>query len=273
MVPAMGHIEESPRAASPRGGEKLLRAELAVVLLVTFGASALSSVLSLADISIAAGGIGAQQVTLNSPVLHAAALDIGRDLVYAAHLAAFAGLALVLLAKDEAAPGRIGPLARIGLQCADGRRATRDAGSGAALAAAIGLPGLALYLIAHRFGLAPSVAPALGYPWWRAPELMLLAFANGLAEEVVVVGYLVTRLRQLHVSPRAAICASALLRGCYHLYQGVPAGLGNVAMGLLFGWVWSRWGRLVPLVVAHTLIDAVAFVGYPLLHGHVSWLP
>jgi len=29
----------------------------------------------------------------------------------------------------------------------------------------------------------------------------------------------------------------------------------------------------MPLVVAHTLIDATAFVGYVALHGKVSWLP
>jgi hypothetical protein len=30
---------------------------------------------------------------------------------------------------------------------------------------------------------------------------------------------------------------------------------------------------LGPLVVAHTLMDLVAFVGYALLAGHVGWLP
>ena len=29
----------------------------------------------------------------------------------------------------------------------------------------------------------------------------------------------------------------------------------------------------MPLIVAHTLLDVVAFVGYTLLAGHVSWLP
>jgi hypothetical protein len=29
----------------------------------------------------------------------------------------------------------------------------------------------------------------------------------------------------------------------------------------------------MPFVVAHTLIDSAAFVGYALLAGHVSWLP
>ena len=39
----------------------------------------------------------------------------------------------------------------------------------------------------------------------------------------------------------------AVLRGAYHLYQGVPAFFGNVAMGVLFGWLYSRYGRLLPL--------------------------
>ena len=29
----------------------------------------------------------------------------------------------------------------------------------------------------------------------------------------------------------------------------------------------------MPLIVAHTLLDVVAFVGYTALSGHVSWLP
>jgi hypothetical protein len=39
------------------------------------------------------------------------------------------------------------------------------------------------------------------------------------------------------------------------------------------GRLYQRWGRTTPLVIAHTLIDAVAFIGYALLAGHVGWLP
>ena len=42
--------------------------------------------------------------------------------------------------------------------------------------------------------------------------------------------------------------------------------------GLVFGAAYRRWGRVMPLVVAHTLLDVVAFVGYSLLRGHVGWL-
>jgi membrane protease YdiL (CAAX protease family) len=35
-------------------------------------------------------------------------------------------------------------------------------------------------------------------------------------------------------------------------------------MGLVFGHFFAKTGRLAPLIIAHTLIDIVAFVGYPL---------
>jgi membrane protease YdiL (CAAX protease family) len=34
-------------------------------------------------------------------------------------------------------------------------------------------------------------------------------------------------------------------------------------MGVAFGWLYTRFGRLLPLVVAHFLLDAAIFVGYP----------
>ena len=67
--------------------------------------------------------------------------------------------------------------------------------------------------------------------------------------------------------------AQAVLRGAYHLYQGLGGFVGNVVMGLVFGRVWQRTNRLWALVGAHTLIDVVAFLGYALLAGVVSWLP
>ena len=67
--------------------------------------------------------------------------------------------------------------------------------------------------------------------WWRIPVLIAVAFANGWAEEVIVVGFLLTRLRQLRVNPAVALVAASLLRGAYHLYQGFGAGLGNVGDG------------------------------------------
>ena len=43
-------------------------------------------------------------------------------------------------------------------------------------------------------------------------------------------------------------------------------------MGLLFGWLYLRTKRVMPLVVVHSLLDIAAFVGYALLKPHLSWL-
>lgn len=68
------------------------------------------------------------------------------------------------------------------------------------------------------------------------------------------------------------VVVSALVRGSYHLYQGLGGFVGNIAMGLLLGAVYLRVRRVMPLVIAHWVIDVVAFVGYALLVTRVGWL-
>jgi membrane protease YdiL (CAAX protease family) len=131
-----------------------------------------------------------------------------------------------------------------------------------------------VYLAARALGVSVTIAPTtLDDTWWRLPVLIASAAANAWAEEVVMVGYLMTRLRQLGWSENRSLVAQSVLRGAYHLYQGLGGFLGNIAMGLVFGRVWQRTNRLWMLVGAHTLIDVVAFLGYAALRGRVGWLP
>src|SRR5260370_37750328 len=80
-------------------------------------------------------------------------------------------------------------------------------------------------------------------------------------------------LDQLGWAPGKAIAVAALVRGSYHLYQGFGGVIGNAALGGIFGVLYKRWGRVTPMIIAHTLIDTGAVVGYGGLHGHASWLP
>jgi membrane protease YdiL (CAAX protease family) len=156
----------------------------------------------------------------------------------------------------------------------DRREPRRDVLRGLAVAAVIGGAGLLLYLGAYALGLNRAVIPSeLPAAWWRIPVEILIAAQNGVLEEVLVAGYLLRRLDQMGWRPGRALLASALLRGSYHLYQGLGGFAGNVIMGLIFGRLFQRWGRAAPLVVAHTVIDIGALVGYTLLVGHVGWLP
>jgi membrane protease YdiL (CAAX protease family) len=68
------------------------------------------------------------------------------------------------------------------------------------------------------------------------------------------------------------VAASALLRGSYHLYQGFGGFVGNAIMGVVFALVFLRTRRIGPLIVAHTLLDVVAYLGYTYLSGRVSFL-
>ena len=43
-------------------------------------------------------------------------------------------------------------------------------------------------------------------------------------------------------------------------------------MGIIFGWFYTRTKRVMPLVIAHTILDVVAFVGYSLLRDRIGWL-
>ena len=124
------------------------------------------------------------------------------------------------------------------------------------------IPGLVLYGVGRALGQTVRINTS-GLPdiWWAALILLAAAGVAGVVEEVIVVGYLITRLRDLKWGIPAAIIASALLRGGYHLYQGWPMALGNVVMGVVFALVFVRTGRLGPLIVAHWLLDAAAFIG------------
>ena len=135
----------------------------------------------------------------------------------------------------------------------------------------IGIPGILFYALTRVLGITVTVqASTLDAHWWTVPVLILAALRAALQEEVIVVGYLFTRLRQLGWGTWTIILVAALLRGSYHLYQGFGPFVGNAVMGVVFGWAYTRWGRVMPLVVAHTIIDIVSFVGYPLA---VAWWP
>lgn len=248
--------------------------ETVLVLGVSLGASAVWALLSLLNKLTQPAPLSAQTTAMNSSrVPDRPWLDLAYQLADILLPLVPVALALFLLAQDlPAGPGRRGAGAHrvIGL---DLSRPGRDTAAGLGLAALIGIPGLGLYLVARELGVNTTISAA-GLPdiWWGIPVLVLAAVGNALLEEVVMVGYLFTRWAQAGWSTATIIVTSALVRGSYHLYQGFGGFIGNVAMGLILGLVFVRTKRVMPLVVAHTVLDVVAFVGYALLAPHVAWL-
>ena len=244
----------------------LQRWEIVVVFAVSLGASGLYALLSFIGSLTAKQSLSKQTTTLNGSLAPGRPLlDLFMQLLNITLSLAPVLLVFYLLARAGERPSSIG---------LDTREPGRDLARGAVLAAVIGGTGLGLYLLAFHLGVELNVvAENLPDVWWRIPVLLLSAAQNATVEEVIVVGYLLSRLDLLGVRPSRAIALSAVIRGSYHLYQGVGAFLGNAVMGLVFAFLYRRWGRVMPLIIAHFLIDAVTFVGYALLVGHVSWLP
>ncbi|WP_425567490.1 CPBP family intramembrane glutamic endopeptidase [Salinactinospora qingdaonensis] len=261
---------EAPHATPfPSAGvltPRLLAGEILCVLALSLGAAAVSAAISFVGALTAPEPLAEQTASLVGPqaAQQRPWLDLTRQISSLVFAMAPVALVLYLLYRSRESARTIG---------FDLTRPSRDLGMGAALAALVGLSGLVVYLVSWQLGLAVTVAPsALNESWWRLPVLVLQAVKNGVLEEVIF-GYLLLRLGQLGWSPVRSTAAVALLRAFYHLYQGLGMFVGNLAMGLVFGWLYHRHGRVMPLVAAHSIIDIVAFVGSAYLIGRVGWLP
>ncbi|GIV00321.1 MAG: membrane protein [Actinomycetota bacterium] len=240
-----------PPSGLPR---RVLAEEVLVVLSLSLLASAVDAIISLFEAPIA--GVVVASVSQSRA--------LARQLTGVTFGLAPAWLCWYLVRRSGEGAAGIG----LGLD-----RPRRDLGAGAVLAAIVGVAGVGVYLGSVALGVNRFVVPVppTGH-WWTAPVLVLRAIEAGLVEEVVAVAYLVTRLQQLRATPAAAVGASALLRGAYHLYQGFGGFAGNLAMGLFFGALFVRTRRAWPLVVAHVLLDVGAGVGYLLFRGRLPGL-
>jgi membrane protease YdiL (CAAX protease family) len=133
------------------------------------------------------------------------------------------------------------------------------------------VPGLGL--AAASFGtellLAVALAPLLDHvkkvvvavPTGHVPAYYVIwglcvAFTTAVAEEVVVNGYLITRLAQLGWSPKRALTLSIVLRTSYHVYYGLGF-LFTIPFGLFVTTSFQKHRRLNRAIAAHFIYDAV----------------
>ncbi len=88
--------------------------------------------------------------------------------------------------------------------------------------------------------------------------LVAMSIANGFAEELVMRGYLITRLRHLLGSPVAAVAISTALFASYHAYQGPYGVFSAILFGGITGFIFILTNRLWPCVIAHVIADIAA---------------
>lgn len=245
----MRNPDPSSGAALALPSRKMLAEEILVVLSLSLLASAVFALIDL----------------LSAPVSRRVAVRLFADVQLARQLASIvldlAPVALVLHLARRTGEG----LRPFGLAT---NTLGRDAAWGLLAGLGVAIAGLGVYLAGLALDVNRFVVPVppLGH-WWTVPILVLGAMQNALLEEVVAVGYLIRRLEQTGWSALAAVATSAVLRGSYHLYQGWSAFVGNLALGLAFGYAFQRWRRTWPLVTAHFAVDVLAGVAYIGLRG------
>ncbi|MEA2522233.1 MAG: hypothetical protein QOI81_1879 [Actinomycetota bacterium] len=248
MEPVLPPVPPVPPTSADR---RTLVEEIVVVLMLSLLASAVFAVISLltAPVSGVQVSVGDQ-----SPRFYLQVIDF------------IFGLAPALLVLHLARRSE-GGLAAFGM---DGEDRQRDIARAIVLFIVVSVAGILIYLAAVALNVNRFVVPVppTGH-WWTVPALLLNAISAGVVEEIIVLGYLVTRLQQLRWPPVWAVLVPALLRATYHLYQGWGGFVGNLLMGVFFGALFLRWRRTWPFVVAHVLLDVGAGVGYLLFRNHL----
>jgi membrane protease YdiL (CAAX protease family) len=230
--------------------------ELWLVLMVSLGASAIYSVLSLARKLTSTQGLAGSVTTINQPLAKTPWLDLVSQLASISLALVPVLLALYFLRMDKIKIGLI-PV-------------KRDWIIGISLPLIIGIPGIALYAVALNLGLTSRIVPSsLGEYWWTPVVLVLSALRSGLQEEIIAVAFLAKKLKIIRpeITIISVVVISSLFRASYHLYQGFSAFIGNFVMGLVFGYLFMRTGRVAPLVIAHTIMNTAVFIGFPLVAG------
>ena len=106
-------------------------------------------------------------------------------------------------------------------------------------------------------GISRTATPYLGLTY--LPVGLVSSLRAGLLEEVVVCGYLITRLRQVGWSDRKALYTSTAVRASYHVYGGVFLVCFTVLFGLVLGRFYEKTQRLSVVVMTHVFYDAVLF--------------
>jgi len=236
---------------------KILKFEIALVLALSLGQSAIYSILSFADKATRAP-LREQTTSLNNPLSTREFFDFSYQLLDIVFALVPVLLALYLMKRSTGRGVR-----EIGF---DLRAPGKDSLMGAGLFLAMGLGTLGVYAAGRALGITTAISAAnLGDYWWSVPVLLLSAVRHAVLEEVLMLGFLFSYARKLRLGLWTTIIGSAVIRGSYHLYQGAGPMIGNMLMGVAFGWVYHKYGRVMPLVIAHFMLDAIGFVGYALI--------
>jgi membrane protease YdiL (CAAX protease family) len=110
-------------------------------------------------------------------------------------------------------------------------------------------------LMKHHSSLVTSVGTG-NVPKYYVIGGLAMSAVTAIAEEVLVNGYLITRLGQLGWTPRKSLILSLILRTSYHVYYGLGF-LLTIPFGFFVTRSFQKHHKLNRPIMAHFLYDAV----------------
>lgn len=110
-------------------------------------------------------------------------------------------------------------------------------------------------LLIHHSSLINQV-PTGHVPWYYVFLGLAISATTAVTEEVLVNGYLLTRLGQLGWTPRSALLLSLTLRTSYHVYYGLGF-LLTIPFGYFVTRSFQKHRKLTRPIAAHFLFDAI----------------
>ncbi|MGB2671798.1 MAG: CPBP family intramembrane glutamic endopeptidase [Candidatus Acidiferrum sp.] len=131
-----------------------------------------------------------------------------------------------------------------------------------------GLQWLNLRRMGRSSGKARSFMHALAeriLPQTRAELIpyFALAVTAGLCEEFLYRGFAMAALTRAGLPVWSVVVLSSVLFGMAHLYQGRGGLVSTLVIGAVFGTARSAYDGMVPVILWHTAVDAVAGVAGP----------
>ena len=103
--------------------------------------------------------------------------------------------------------------------------------------------------------------PKIPVPWFDKFDLFFGIMCVGIFEETIFRGMAFTVLRQYFKSTISVFIISSIIFGLIHWSWGVHAIINTAIIGAIFMSVMWKTGSVLPVIIAHFLVDYVSFSG------------
>ena len=184
------------------------------------------------------------------PLKHNPAGSLPLMLLLYASTAVITPIALLLLARDGVTPRRLG---------LTGRWFRLDLLPSVGLLGGVWLANIATALVLFPLFNDRSVSNTSAnthVPAYFIIYALFVSAVTAINEEVVVNGYVMTRLAQRGWQPWPSLALSLALRTSYHAYYGAAI-IATVPFGYLVTRSFQRQGRLTRPILTHFMFDAI----------------